>query len=51
MYDWIDELGRCERLGEIVPETELVSIVADNEVELKLCASCADEINTVRSAK
>lgn len=44
MYDWIDELGRCERMGELTPESELVTIYCDNDVELKLCRSCADEV-------
>ena len=45
MYEYTDHLGRCERLGEIVPETELVSVTADNGVELLLCTSCYREIS------
>lgn len=44
MYEYTDHLGRCERLGEIVPEAELTSIVCDNGVELMLCARCVAEI-------
>lgn len=44
MYEYIDHLGRCERMGEIVPETELTSVRADNGVELLLCAGCVAEI-------
>lgn len=42
--DYYDSLGRCERMGEYVPENELTSVVADNGVELLLCASCVAEI-------
>jgi len=44
MYEYTDHLGRCERMGEIVPETELVSVRADNGVELLLCPDCVAEI-------
>jgi hypothetical protein len=44
MYEYTDHLGRCERMGEIVPEAELVSVRADNDVELLLCANCVAEI-------
>lgn len=44
MYEYTDHLGRCERMGEIVPEYELTSISCDNGVELLLCASCVEEI-------
>lgn len=43
--DFYDYLGRCERMGEYVPENQLTSVVADNGVELKLCADCAAEID------
>lgn len=45
MYEYTDHLGRCERLGEIVPETELTEIVADNGVKLLLCADCLADVN------
>jgi hypothetical protein len=44
MKDYIDDLGRCERMGEIVPENELTSVRADNGVELLLCTNCVAEI-------
>ena len=45
MYEYTDHLGRCERMGEIVPEYELTSIICDNEVELLLCGDCLEEVN------
>lgn len=42
--DFYDSIGRCERMGEYVPENELVLVAADNGVELLLCASCVAEI-------
>jgi hypothetical protein len=43
--DYFDSYGRCERMGEIVPEAELTLITADNGVELLLCSSCVDDLN------
>lgn len=43
--DYYDSFGRCERMGEYVPENELISVVADNGVELLLCPNCVAEIN------
>lgn len=43
--DYLDSFGRCERMGEYVPENELISVVADNGVELLLCPNCVAEIN------
>jgi hypothetical protein len=45
MYENTDHLGRCERMGEIVPETELTSVRADNGVELLLCVKCVSELD------
>lgn len=48
MYEYTDHLGRCERLGEIVPETELTElteITADNGVKLLLCADCLADVS------
>jgi hypothetical protein len=44
MYEYIDHLGRCERMGEIIPEAELTSVIADNGVELLLCSNCVEEL-------
>lgn len=44
MYEYTDHLGKCERMGEIVPETELTSIICDNGTELLLCGKCVAEI-------
>jgi hypothetical protein len=44
MYENTDHLGRCERMGEIVPEIELALVRADNGVELLLCAECVKEL-------
>lgn len=45
MYEYTDHLARCERMGEIVPETDLVLVDADNGVQLQLCPNCVNEIN------
>jgi hypothetical protein len=45
MYEYTDHLGRCERMGEIVPEAELTLITADNGVKLLLCPACVEEIS------
>lgn len=49
--DYFDSLGRCERMGELTPESELVTIYCDNDVELKLCRSCADEVEETDASR
>lgn len=36
--------GRCERMGEYVPEENLTSLTCDNGVEILVCPDCLAEI-------
>jgi hypothetical protein len=44
VQDYYDYLGRCERMGEYVPESELTEVTADNGVKLLLCGDCVEEL-------
>lgn len=42
--DLYEYFGRCERMGEYVPEENLTSLRCDNGVEIVVCPDCLVEI-------